>query len=93
MPILGVYFLLTPVRPETGSSLEYAYEILSAVSSSFQGEGRIARYSFIILKLSADIQSEDRIGIGISIGTEEMSTTPGTPIMMHGKRVVFVYLI
>ncbi len=38
VPILGVYFLLTPVRPETGSSLEYAYEILSAVSSSFQGE-------------------------------------------------------
>jgi hypothetical protein len=37
VPILGVYFLLTPVRPETGSSLEYAYEILSAVSSSFQG--------------------------------------------------------
>ncbi|XP_023326719.1 calcitonin receptor [Eurytemora carolleeae] len=37
VPILGVYFLLTPVRPSKGSNLEYAYEILSAISSSFQG--------------------------------------------------------
>ena len=41
VPILGVYFLLTPVRPETGSSLEYAYEVLSAVSSSFQGRHQV----------------------------------------------------
>jgi hypothetical protein len=62
VPILGVYFLLTPVRPETGSSLEYAYEILSAVSSSFQGEGRIARYSFSIIYISKFLSIESVSG-------------------------------
>ena len=37
VPILGVYFLLLPMRPESGSQLEYAYEFLSVLSSSYQG--------------------------------------------------------
>ena len=37
VPILGINFLLLPIRPSQGSSLEYFYDILSTVSSSFQG--------------------------------------------------------
>ena len=37
VPILGVYFLLLPIRPESGSVLEYLYDFLSVVSSAFQG--------------------------------------------------------
>ena len=37
MPIFGLHFILLPVRPEKGSSLEYAYDILSSVSTSTQG--------------------------------------------------------
>ena len=37
VPIFGLHFILLPVRPEKGSSLEYAYDILSSVSTSTQG--------------------------------------------------------
>lgn len=37
VPILGLYFVLVPIRPLPGSQLEYIYDILSTVSSSFQG--------------------------------------------------------
>ena len=36
VPILGLHFILLPMRPEPGSTLEYIYEIVSAVTSSFQ---------------------------------------------------------
>jgi calcitonin receptor-like len=36
VPILGLHFILLPMRPEKGSTLEYIYEIVSAVSTSFQ---------------------------------------------------------
>ena len=35
--LLGINFLLLPFRPESGSSVEYFYDILSTISSSFQG--------------------------------------------------------
>ena len=37
VPIFGLHFILLPVRPSKGSSLEYAYEILSSMSTSTQG--------------------------------------------------------
>ena len=37
VPILGVYFLLLPIRPQSGSYFEYIYDFLSVLSSSFQG--------------------------------------------------------
>ena len=36
IPILGIHFILLPIRPEQGSTLEYVYEVVSAVSSSYQ---------------------------------------------------------
>ena len=36
VPILGIYFLLLPIRPDQGSVSEYAYEVFAAISSSFQ---------------------------------------------------------
>ena len=36
--LLGINFLLLPFRPEPGSSVEYFYDILSTISSSFQGK-------------------------------------------------------
>lgn len=36
VPILGLHFIILPIRPEDGSVLEYIYEIVSAVSTSFQ---------------------------------------------------------
>ena len=37
VPILGLHFILLPIRPSQGSILEYIYEVVSAVSSNFQG--------------------------------------------------------
>jgi calcitonin receptor-like len=37
VPILGINFMLLPIRPSQDSPLEYFYDILSTVSSSFQG--------------------------------------------------------
>ena len=36
IPILGINFMLLPIRPSEESPLEYLYDILSTVSSSFQ---------------------------------------------------------
>ena len=36
IPILGVHFLLLPMRPDSGTTLEYIYEIASAIASSYQ---------------------------------------------------------
>ncbi len=36
VPILGLHFILLPMRPEAGSALEPVYEVVSAVTSSFQ---------------------------------------------------------
>ena len=36
IPILGIHFVLLPMRPESGSTLEYVYEVVSALSSSYQ---------------------------------------------------------
>ena len=36
VPILGLHFILLPMRPQPGTSLEYVYEVVSAVTSSFQ---------------------------------------------------------
>ena len=35
IPILGVHFLLLPMRPDSGTTLEYIYEIASAIASSY----------------------------------------------------------
>ena len=37
VPIFGLHFILLPVRPGKDSIMEYAYEILSSVSTSTQG--------------------------------------------------------
>ena len=37
IPVLGINFLLLPFRPEPGSRIEDSYDILSTISSSFQG--------------------------------------------------------
>jgi len=37
IPILGLHFILLPIRPPRGTQLEYIYEVLSCLSSSFQG--------------------------------------------------------
>ena len=37
IPIFGLQFLLLPVRPGEGSSLEYLYQIFSSISTSTQG--------------------------------------------------------
>ena len=36
IPILGIHFVLLPMRPEAGTSLEYVYEIASAIASYYQ---------------------------------------------------------
>jgi len=36
VPILGLHFILLPMRPEEGSPLERVYQVASAVTSSFQ---------------------------------------------------------
>ena len=41
IPVLGINFLLLPFRPESGSSIEDSYDILSTISSSFQGTPQI----------------------------------------------------
>lgn len=37
IPILGIHFLMMPIRPQQGTTLEYFYEVFAAVSSSYQG--------------------------------------------------------
>ena len=36
VPILGVHFVLLPMRPDSGSALEDIYLIASAIASSYQ---------------------------------------------------------
>ena len=36
VPILGLHFILLPMRPQPGSTLEYIYEVVSAITSNFQ---------------------------------------------------------
>ena len=40
VPVLGIHFLLVPVRPEPKSPYEYSYDLLLTISSSFQGQFR-----------------------------------------------------
>ncbi|XP_074026985.1 diuretic hormone 31 Receptor isoform X2 [Leptinotarsa decemlineata] len=37
VPLLGLNFLLTPFRPENGVAWEHFYDLLSAITTSFQG--------------------------------------------------------
>ncbi|CAH1280307.1 unnamed protein product [Diabrotica balteata] len=37
VPLLGLNFLLTPFRPENGEPWLYFYDLISAVTTSFQG--------------------------------------------------------
>ena len=36
VPILGLHFMLLPMRPEEGTPLDKFYQVVSAVTSSFQ---------------------------------------------------------
>ena len=36
VPILGLHFMLLPMRPEEGTPLDKLYQVVSAVTSSFQ---------------------------------------------------------
>ena len=53
IPIFGLHFLLLPMRPETGSYLEYAYEVVSCISTSTQG----LSVSFLLCFCNSDIFS------------------------------------
>ena len=37
VPVLGIHFFLVPIRPEPGTKMEYSYDLLLTVASSFQG--------------------------------------------------------
>ncbi|GAB6018617.1 hypothetical protein CHUAL_000301 [Chamberlinius hualienensis] len=37
IPLLGLHYFITPFRPEPKSSLEFAYGVVSAIVTSFQG--------------------------------------------------------
>lgn len=53
VPILGLHFILLPIRPSQGSTLEYIYEVVSALSSNFQG--------FLVSLLFCFLNSEVRL--------------------------------
>ena len=53
VPIFGVHFLLLPMRPETGSNLEYVYEVIASITTSTQGLG----VSFLLCFCNNDISS------------------------------------
>lgn len=36
VPILGLHFMLLPMRPDEGSPLQKVYQVVSAITSSFQ---------------------------------------------------------
>ena len=38
VPVLGIHFLLVPIRPEPRSRMEQTYDVLLTLSSSFQGK-------------------------------------------------------
>ena len=37
IPVFGLHFLLLPMRPAKGSSMEFVYEVVSSISTSTQG--------------------------------------------------------
>ncbi|KAL5286779.1 CALCRL.2 family protein [Megaselia abdita] len=37
LPLLGLQYMLTPFKPDPGVSWEYTYEVISAITASFQG--------------------------------------------------------
>ena len=39
VPVLGLHYVLLPVRPAPGSVLEPVYDLLHTIASSYQGEG------------------------------------------------------
>ena len=53
VPIFGVQFLLLPMRPDTGSSLEYVYEVIASITTSTQG----LAVSFLLCFCNNDISS------------------------------------
>ena len=53
IPIFGVHFLLIPMRPETGSQLEYVYEVVFCISTSTQG----LSVSFLLCFCNSDVSS------------------------------------
>ena len=69
IPILGINFLLLPIRPEPGSSVENFYDIVSTVSTSFQG---------MYLFYSILLQFQDFSKIGTN---DEKSTVSITPLI------------
>ena len=48
VPILGVHFVLLPMRPDSGSALEDIYLIASAIASSYQVRTSYSLDSFCI---------------------------------------------
>ena len=67
IPILGINFLLLPIRPEPGSSVENFYDIVSTVSTSFQG---------MYLFYSILLQFQDFSKIGTNDGKSTVSIAP-----------------
>ena len=53
IPIFGLHFLLIPMRPDTGSQLEYVYEVVSCISTSTQG----LSVSFLLCFCNSDVSS------------------------------------
>ena len=57
IPILGINFLLLPIRPAGGSSFEYFYDIVSTIFSSFQGAFTIPMQFYVFHTYICDFRS------------------------------------
>merc|ERR550534_3578028 len=80
IPIFGVHFLLLPIRPAEGSSLEYTYEVVSCLSTSSQG----VLVSFLLCFANPEILSLMRKKVGsICPSLVETSEDMGTPLAAY----------
>ena len=60
IPIFGLHFLLMPMRPESGSTLEYVYEVVSSTVTSTQG----LAVSFLLCLCNNDVVRQIKIRLG-----------------------------
>lgn len=57
IPIFGLHFLLMPMRPESGSTLEYVYEVVSSITTSTQG----LAVSFLLCFCNNDVMRQIKV--------------------------------
>ncbi|GAB6018616.1 hypothetical protein CHUAL_000301 [Chamberlinius hualienensis] len=58
IPLLGLHYFITPFRPEPKSSLEFAYGVVSAIVTSFQGFAVALLFCFFNAEIIFLIQKE-----------------------------------